>query len=522
MFSRNFRFIFYFAAFLALISAGCKEKAAESTGLSGSGYSVIPAPREVELSGEEIFFSDEWFVDMSVLGNDHIAISSLLGDMDDWYGLLLDPGTVSNKVIRLSVDSEAVQTGAGEGVHDQGYMLNISPSVIEIKGNSDQGVFYGVQTLVQLLKPVGGNKYKLPICTIRDWPSAELRMLHWDTKHHQDHMETLKRYLDWSARFKVNMIGFELEDKFEYPTHPEIGAPGAFTTEELQEIVDYGLERHIQVVPVIQSPAHMAYVLKHPEFKDVRATCERCPSEGLNYQACLCNEETYNLIFDMYQDVINATQGVDYFHVSTDEVYYAGICDKCDPPYRWEDLSKDSRETRSSSWIMFAKRAHDFLQERNRRMMAWVEFPLITEHLSQLPPDIIDGVYQGEAFLAEQKKMGMTGLIYISMQGGGDRMIPQNFGSDDQLYSGGKLQSAFDRLSFPFNDTIPGQSTWESEDPALGVFASQALIARSWNMPPAEEVSEVFNTMIQSVLSGENDTREALSQAELGINNIIR
>lgn len=58
--------------------------------------------------------------------------------------------------------------------------------------------------------------------------------------------------------------------------------------------------------------------------------------------------------------------------------------------------------------------------------------------------------------------------------------------------------------------------------PALGVFASQALIARSWNMPPAEEVSEVFNTMIQSVLSGENDTREALSQAELGINNIIR
>lgn len=58
--------------------------------------------------------------------------------------------------------------------------------------------------------------------------------------------------------------------------------------------------------------------------------------------------------------------------------------------------------------------------------------------------------------------------------------------------------------------------------PALGVFASQALIARSWNMPPVEEVSEVFNTMIQSVLSGENNIREALTQAELSINNIIR
>jgi len=111
------------------------------------------------------------------------------------------------------------------------------------------------------------------------WPNAGLRFLYWDTKHHQYRMKTLKRYLDWSAWFKLNMLGFELADKFAYPSHPVIGAPGAFTTEDLKEILDYGLERYIQIVPKIQSPAHIHYLLKHPEFEDIRATCDRCPPQ---------------------------------------------------------------------------------------------------------------------------------------------------------------------------------------------------------------------------------------------------
>ena len=148
-------------------------------------------------------------------------------------------------------------------VDGQAYRLTITSTGIRITGNSDQGLFYVVQTLLQLLKPTCGGKLLLPAGEIEDWPATSLRFLHWDTKHHQDRMETLKRYLDWSARFKVNMIGFELEDKFEYPAHPIIGAPGAFTVAEMQEIVRYGLERFIQVVPQVQAPAHMAYVLKN-------------------------------------------------------------------------------------------------------------------------------------------------------------------------------------------------------------------------------------------------------------------
>jgi hypothetical protein len=110
-----------------------------------------------------------------------------------------------------------VKTGDDPEIAKQGYRLVIAPDRVDILGNSDQGLFCGVQTLVQLLKPGHDGKLALPAGTIEDWPALRLRFLHWDTKHHQDRIETLKRYLDWSARFKVDMIGFELEDKFSYP-----------------------------------------------------------------------------------------------------------------------------------------------------------------------------------------------------------------------------------------------------------------------------------------------------------------
>ena len=472
MIIRHYRFLFYCSVFLLFLLSNCKEEATMVTELSESGYSVIPTPRQVELAGDDIGLSSEWIAVSKDVSGDHIAINTLFEDMKELYGLEIEQGKAKAKVIHLSVEDGAVETGAKAEIDRQGYLLELTPSSIEITGNSEQGLYYGVQTLVQLVKQTSGGEYLLPTGTIKDWPSGQLRFLHWDTKHHQDRMETLKRYLDWSARFKVNMISFELADKFSYPSHPVIGAPGAFTPEELQELVDYARERYIQIVPNIQSPAHMCYALKHPEFRDVRATCDRCPPEGLNYQLCLCNEKSYDLLFDMYQDVIDATKGVDYFHVSTDEVYYAGICDQCEPPYKWEDLSADSRESRSLSWARFAGRANDFLKKQNRRMIAWVEYPLLTKDISKLPADIIDGVQRGESFIKAEHEIGMDGLIYVSMQGG-ERLIPNNFGTEDEnVIEGGRLQSAFENISYPRKDTVGGSSVWETEHSPLGVFGA--------------------------------------------------
>ncbi len=405
----------------------------QPTELFVRGYSVIPTPQKVDLQGSEIEFNDSWGYDAGKIARDHIAVRSLLRDLQEFHLIELRPAPSQAKnVIRLSVVKGAVQTGADAEIEKQGYRLKIAPGLIEVTGNADQGLFYGVRTLVQLLRPGTRGNLLLPVSSIEDWPKLQLRFLHWDTKHHQDRIETLKRYLDWSARFKVNTIGFELEDKFEYPTNPIIGAPGAFTTAELQEIVNYGLERFIQVVPNIQAPAHLAYALKHPQFAHLRA-------DGNNYQACLCDEESYKLIFQMYDDVIKATKGVDYLFVSTDEVYYAAICAKCDQP--------NTPENRSLKWVEFVRRARDFAATRGRRILVWAEYPLLAEHVRMLPPDIIDGVMGEEEYLKSENELGMRQLIYTSMQGA-EFLFPNHLSNyqsagGDQGPSIGRLKSTF-------------------------------------------------------------------------------
>ncbi len=411
------------------------------------GYSVIPSPRHVRLESSDLPFSGSWTYE-TTLSAKHIAIRSLLTDLHDMHGLSLRPaGSARTDILVLAIRSGAVKSGSKPELDRQAYRITAAPHRIIIEGNSDQGLFYGVQTFLQLLKPDGKGSVMLPAGAIEDWPTFELRFLHWDTKHHQDRIDTLKRYLDWCARFKVNMIGFELEDKFEYPSHPIIGAPGAYTTAELQEIVNYGLERFIQVVPQIQSPAHMSYVLKYPEFADLRA-------DGNNYQSCLCDERTYQLIFSMYDDVIKATQGVEYFHVSTDEVYYPDMCAKCDKPH--------NPENRSLRWIEFANRAHDFLSERRRRMLAWVEYPVLPMHIRLLPPDLINAVMSSNAVQTrEEAARGMDQLIYTSMQGE-ELLFPDYLSMERD----GKLQPG--RLEQTFRDI----SRFATQGRPIGVYGA--------------------------------------------------
>lgn len=382
----------------------------------------------------DIGLEGRWIWRGEDLTSDHIAVRALVSDLQDFYGIIVEAGSGSTNVIRLSVQPGAVTTEVEPELDQQAYRLRIDASGVEIVGNSEQGLYYGVQTFLQLVKRNASGRLLIPEIEIRDWPSLELRILHWDTKHHQDRIETLKRYLDWAARFKVNGISFELEDKFEYPSNPIIGAPGAFTTEELQEIVDYGLERFIQVIPNVQSPAHMAYALKHEQFAHLRA-------DGMNYQACLCDEKSYDLIFSMYEDVINATQGVDYFHVSTDEVYYAGICDKCEKPY--------NPENRSLSWVEFANRAHKFMSEHNRRMILWVEYPLFARHIPLLPPDVIDGVLgNDQSFIETENRHGIRQLVYTSMQGS-EYLFPNYWSAESGDFRSrqGRLWSTFNTLT---------------------------------------------------------------------------
>ncbi|MEA2062264.1 MAG: beta-N-acetylhexosaminidase [Gemmatimonadota bacterium] len=379
------------------------------TELRGRGYSLVPAPQEVRLQEADIELDGTWGI-VTRLGEDHIAVKRLREGAVQLHGVEFSGSGLGEVVLR--VEKSAVAETGDQGLDRQAYKLVIIGGKIVITGNSDQGLFYGVQSLLQLMRNIEPHVCTLPAGVITDWPDLELRFIHWDTKHHQDRPGTLRRFLDWAAFFKVNCIGFEIEDKYEYPRHPLIGAPGAFTKSEMQELTAYALERFIQLVPVVQAPAHMAYVLKHEKFAHLR-------SDGSNYQSCMCDEKAIRLILDMYQDMIDATPGVKYFHVSTDEIYYAGICDKCKKEY--------NDENRSQAWADYANRVHAWLAERGRRMLAWVEYPLLGKHIPQLAPDLINGIMgRNPDYLGYQKKIGMRQLAYSSMQGS-EHLFPNYF-----------------------------------------------------------------------------------------------
>jgi hypothetical protein len=340
---------------------------------------------------------------------DDIAYKTLVSEVAALHQLRFSKQ--GEKRILLSVTPGTIKGSADAALNEQGYVITISPDAIAITGNSKAGLFYGVQSLLQLLRPYTPGTLKVPEGVIRDWPEFQLRFVHWDTKHHLDRMESLENDLNRLARLKINMISFEIWDKFKFPSHPDVGVKEGFTPAQLQELVDYGLERHIQVVPNIQAPAHMQWILNHEKYAHLRA-------DGSDYQACLCDPETYKLIFSLYQDMIDATKGVDYFHVSTDEVYYAGVCSKCKLPY--------NEENRSLAFVDFVNKAHDYLSKHGRKMIFWSEWPLMPEHISKLPSDIINGVLGSsyfvgriepvteEGYITEENKRGIRQLVYTA------------------------------------------------------------------------------------------------------------
>jgi len=402
------------------------------------GYAVLPAPRTLELRDETVRLDASWRLKTTNLPAEDISVSVLTDALRETCGLTAPEATggTGERVIRLAVQPGAVDTATGDPRDEQAYRLRISADGIDVVGNASAGLFYGVQTLAQLLEGDGSGPGRLPAGTITDWPEYELRFVHWDTKHHQDRMETLKRFLDWMGRFKLNAVSFELEDKFEYPSHPVIGCPGAFTTSQMQELVDYALARHIQIVPNVQAPAHLCYVLKHEEFAPLRC-------DGSNYQICMDNPEARRLIFDMYDDLCEATRGVDYFHVSTDEVYYAGICEKYRTPY--------NPENRSLTWVDYAIAAHEHLARRGRRIILWAEFPLLAEHLKLLPADIINGILGPgvpEDFIRALDERGLDGLAYAPMQGE-ERLFPDHFAhiGRDGRPNPGRLADAWNTMN---------------------------------------------------------------------------
>ncbi len=174
-----------------------------------------------------------------------------------------------------------------------GYTLTVTPEAIRIEGNDGPGVFYGMQSLIQMLPTRAGVLPIIGAVTIRDYPRFAYRGMHFDCVRHFFPVEYVKRYIDYLALHKMNYFHWHLTDdqawRLEMKSHPELTAQGStregeilglypgtyrkrpyggyYTQEQAKEIVEYAAERYITVIPEIDIPGHcMAVLAVHPEF----------------------------------------------------------------------------------------------------------------------------------------------------------------------------------------------------------------------------------------------------------------
>ncbi len=323
------------------------------TNLFQQGIAIIPYPKEVRLTGSDFTLNSavNIVLDKNASANDRFAAEELSKYLRD--ELKLQPA-ISNKAKGTSI--YLTRKGFDKKKGPDGYSLVADGNRLVIKASSEAGLFYGVQTIRQLIQQKGNAAF-IKGMELQDWPDTKVRAVHYDTKHHQDSRAFVEDFIRDLSAYKINMLIWEWEDKFEYPSHPEIGAPGAFTMQEMQEITRYAKKYHIQIVPLVQGLGHASFILKWPQFAHLR----EIPAS--NFEFCPLKEGTYQLLNDLWQDAIRATPGSEYIHIGTDETYELGACPDC--------KKKEVEIGKSGLYHLFVGKAASHLQQEGRKVMAW-------------------------------------------------------------------------------------------------------------------------------------------------------
>jgi hypothetical protein len=319
---------------------------------AGELPALVPYPRTVQFATNSLSLKSITgiVIPNNASAADRFAAEELATVINKEWGLQLPVvNTAKGKVIRLDRKKD-------KSLGEEGYSLSVQTGGIRITATAAPGIFYGVQTLLQLIQDKQGEAMVREV-QIRDSPDTKVRAAHYDTKHHQDTKDYVKQFIRELAGYKMNMLIWEWEDKFQYPSHPEIGAPGAFTMAEMQELTRYAQQYHIQIVPLVQGLGHVGFILKWPQFAHLREV------PASNFEFCPLKEESYQLLLDLWKDAMEATPGAKFIHIGSDETYELGKCSNCQ--------KKQSEIGRSGLYHLFLGKSAEMLKFSKRGVMAW-------------------------------------------------------------------------------------------------------------------------------------------------------
>ena len=298
---------------------------------------------------------------------------------------------------------ELTTDGANPDLGSEGYTMTVSPDGVIIRASTSAGLFYGVQTLLQLLPPQasGDGTWAIPSVKIEDSPRFKWRGIMLDVARHYFTKQEVEALLDSMAFYKLNTFhwhlvddqGWRIEIK-KYPKLTEVGAwrkgvafgldpkkttaygpdgryGGFYTQDDIREVVAYAQARHIMIVPEIEMPGHCSAALSaYPQFSCFGGPYNTDMSGGVfDGVYCAGNDETFTFLDNILTEVFDLFPSP-YIHIGGDEVTTNNWarCPKCQARLKEEGLHKNI-ELES----YFIRRMEKFVNAHHKNLVGWSE-----------------------------------------------------------------------------------------------------------------------------------------------------
>jgi hexosaminidase len=359
---------------------------------------IIPRPAQIKHQSGQFQFTPQTKIIISDI--------RLLNTAEYWrdffapvsgWDYLISEGDAQTNSLYLSIADE---------MPEESYQLDINKNGIHIRGGDAAGVFYGLQSLRQLLdpaietrSPVNNIDWQVPNLSIQDSPRFPYRGMHLDVSRHFQPVWFIKRYIDLIAFHKMNTFHWHLSDDQgwripidAYPKLIEISSHrpntvighthdrhsrydnaevrGHYSKQEIRDIVAYAAERHITVIPEIDIPGHASTILAaYPELSCVDEVAKVQSHFGIFDEVLCPTEETFRFLEGVFKEVAELFPG-DYIHLGGDEVlkdqwqgseYVSQLMEQ-------ENL-KDYHEVQS----YFIRRVSDIITALDKRVIGWNE-----------------------------------------------------------------------------------------------------------------------------------------------------